>query len=425
MDGVRTAVRDLMKAGRPIRAAILVVFLLSVAVRVILVARADPQLVSDAFDYHAYARSLLDGNGYASEHKNREATIGRAAYEGFTFRAYRAPGYPVFLAGLYGVFGWHPRVALAANVVADLLTQLCFLLIAWRLLGPRAAVFVQILLAAHVLWTPSLMTESFYTALLAGIALMLVFDVPQRSFKGALLCGVVTAAALFTRPITICVFPVLLWKFVAGGVSRRQAARFLVVIAPAVLLLAAWGARNYRLFGQVVLMTTNLGPHNAYAFGIDKDRTFLALRQRGLNEAQINDAFLHLEWRIARENPLGLTRLWVSRLGELFSLRPACEVEAILWTRTFRPGPQADLISRAYRASYYQYYVTYALAAVGACLLAVRRQRLGGLWLLMIFYVFLHAAISRGDIRLCAPLYPMMCLIAAGCAMKKRMKDEG
>ncbi|GAG00980.1 unnamed protein product, partial [marine sediment metagenome] len=59
-----------------------------------------------------------------------------------------------------------------------------------------------------------------------------------------------------------------------------------------------------------------------------------------------------------------------------------------------------------------KYYATYILAACGAVLLALRRRGLAGLWSLMLFYVVIHALVSRGDIRLVAPLYPLMCILA-------------
>jgi hypothetical protein len=176
-----------------------------------------------------------------------------------------------------------------------------------------------------------------------------------------------------------------------------------------ILLLAAWGVRNYRLFGQVVLLTTNLGPHNAYDFGIDKDAAFSAMREQGLNEAEINREFLRAERLIARQNPGMVLRLWLRRISNLLSPRPAWEVKGILWAHTLKAGP----VARMYRLSYAQYCVVYVLTAVGLCILALRRQRLGGLWLLLLFFIIIHAAVSRGDIRLAAPIYPIFTLIAA------------
>ena len=137
MRELRAAARGLLSGSRPLRVAIISVFVLSGLARALLIAGAKPQLISDAFDYHAYARSLLAGEGYASTHTDRQKTAGRPAYEGFTFRAYRPPGYPVFLAVLYGIAGWHTRLALVANAAADLVTQICFLLIAYKLFGNR------------------------------------------------------------------------------------------------------------------------------------------------------------------------------------------------------------------------------------------------------------------------------------------------
>lgn len=417
---LRSTLRRLRSAGRGTRITIAGLFLLAGVIRVILVAAAQPVLVSDARDYHVLARNLAAGRGYVQVYTGETA-----AFAGFTFRAFRPPGYPVFLAVLHGALGWQPRVALAANVPADLVTQACGLLIAAALLGTGPAVFVQALLALHVLWTPNAMTESLHSALFALVVLLLVFGRPLGRPRDALLLGLLAAAALFIRPVTLCVYPVMLWQFVRhlrrDGSAVRSVLPLLLIGLPAGVTLSAWAARNYRLFGEPVLFTTNLGHHNAYDFGIPADRAYAALRAEGLNEAQINQALLRAEWDIARAHPRAWLVTYAERAAALFSLAPAWELRHVLWPRVLPVEPEVPsgrrLVGWLYRASYAQYYATYALAAGGAVLLLVRRgpHGLSGLLGLAVAYVLVHAFFSRGDIRLVAPLYPVMCLFAGAC----------
>src|SRR5512144_139149 len=95
---------------------------LALVLRLWLVAEATWLPVSDTRDYHQLARSLASGDGYVQTYEGE-----RPEYRGLTFRAFRMPGYPALLAGLYSTFGWHPLVGYAANVVAELGTQVLLL----------------------------------------------------------------------------------------------------------------------------------------------------------------------------------------------------------------------------------------------------------------------------------------------------------
>jgi hypothetical protein len=438
------AVRQLAGAPRILRVAIGLAFLVALIIRVLLAAAATPVFSSDARDYRVLAENLAAGRGYMQVYEGETE-----AFRGFTFRAFRSPGYPVFLAGLHSVFGWNDYAYLLPNIVADLVTQVCFLLIAGRLFGAGAALFVQVLLALHVLWTLNPMTESLYTALFASLALLLVFGLPLRTWGGALGFGLIAAAALFVRPVTICVFAALAWQVLwrrlrprsgrAAAFSPRSAAALEageslsagargapraasrgmlrevlllgLALLPSVASVSAWAMRNDRLFGEPVLFTTNLGHHNAWDFGLHADRAFAHFRAQGLNEAQINRALLRSEWEIALAHPLSWLVTYVERVGQLFSLTPAWEVEN-LWGAILKP--EASWAGRLFRASYAQYYVTYALAGAGALVLGWQRRGLAGLWSLLLFYVVTHALVSRGDIRFIAPMYPIMCVLAGG-----------
>ena len=62
------------------------------------------------------------------------------------------------------------------------------------------------------------------------------------------------------------------------------------------------------------------------------------------------------------------------------------------------------------------------LAACGSLVILLRRLRLGAprlgvLWALLGLYVVVHGAVSRGDLRLAEPLYPVLCLLASGCTL--------
>jgi hypothetical protein len=157
-----------------------VLLAVALALRLWLVSQATWLPVSDTHDYHQLARSLANGDGYVQAYEGS-----RPEYQGLTFRAFRMPGYPALLAGLYSVFGWDPMVGYAANIARELGTQALLLALGRQLLSPGASLAAQALFATHVAWSASLMTESLFTFLLTALVLMVVRGRPAASAAGA------------------------------------------------------------------------------------------------------------------------------------------------------------------------------------------------------------------------------------------------
>jgi hypothetical protein len=396
---------DALRPVRPTRAewALLALALL---LRLWLVAHATWLPVSDTRDYHDLARSLASGQGYVQLYEGE-----RPEYRGLAFHAFRMPGYPAFLVALYSLFGWDPIVGYAANVACDIGTQLLLLALGRRLLGHAGSVAAQALFAIHLVWTPSLMTESLFTLLFTGLVLMLVLGHPTASPRGAAGFGLLLTAALFVRPIAVAVLPVVLGRALRVRPARRAALLAALALAPVVLGLAAWTARNHARLGSVVILTTNLGAHNAPFFGIDRARIVEDSRRQGLNEAAINDTLVAEIGRAVVASPAWAVGLYARRAIALFSLGRPWEVRALLATRTFA-APGSRGAHRAYGFLLFQYYLTYPLALAGAVLLARERRPLRGVWAVLGSYVLAHAAVSDGNFRLAAPLYPLLCLFA-------------
>jgi hypothetical protein len=161
-----------------------------------------------------------------------------------------------------------------------------------------------------------------------------------------------------------------------------------------------------------VVLTTNLGAHNAPFFGIDRARVVEDARRRGLNEAGINAALLAEIGKAVAETPGWAAILYARRVVDLFSLGRPWEVRALLATRTFAPPAGSRLAQGVYGALLFQYYLTYPLALAGAVLMAREGRPLHGAGTILVTYVLTHALVSDGNFRLAAPLYPLVCLFA-------------
>lgn len=395
-----------MRLVRPTRAewALLV---LALALRLWLVSHATWFPVSDTRDYHDLAGSLVSGRGYLQVYEGE-----RAEYRGLTFYAYRMPGYPAFLAVLYRIFGWDPMVGFVANVACELATQVLVLVLGRWLLDPAASLVAQALFATHVVWTASLMTESLFTLLFTALVLMVVVLQTTTGPGGAARLGLLVTVALFVRPIAMAVLPAACFRTLRARPGRRGVTLALLILAPVALGLAAWTVRNQQRLGTTVILTTNLGAHNARSFGIDRAGIVREARGRGLNEAEINDALLAEIRRAVTRSPAWATVAYVRRCLDLFSLKRPWEVRTLLARRTFAAPRGSAWAQRAYGALFFQYYLTYPLALAGALLLARQRRPLGGVWTILASFVLTHAVVSDGNFRLAAPLYPLLCLFA-------------
>ena len=380
---------------------------LALLLRLWLTSHATWLPVSDTRDYHDLARSLTSGQGYVQTYDGE-----RAEYRGLVFHAFRMPGYPVLLAILYSLFGWDPMVGYLANVACELLTQLLLLTLGRQLLGPAGSVAAQALFATHVVWTASLMTESLFTLVFTGLVVLLVRGRGTASAGGAAGFGLLLTIALFVRPIAVAVLPAALARALRARPARRSALLAALILAPVVLGLGAWTARNYQRLGSVVVLTTNLGTHNAPFFGIDRARMVESGRRRGLNEAEINNALVAEIGRTVVRSPVWAAWLYARRALDLFSLGRPWEIRALLASRTFSAPDGSPGARRVYGALLFQYYLTYPLALAGAILLARERRPLGGVWTVLSTYVLTHAVVSDGNFRLAAPLYPLLCLFA-------------
>jgi hypothetical protein len=398
---------------------------LALVIRLGLVTQATWLPVSDTRDYHDLARNLASGRGYVQVYDGE-----RPEYRGLVFQAFRMPGYPAFLAALYSVFGWDPRVGYGANVACELGTQLLVLALGRRLLAPAASLAAQALVATHVVWTANLMTESLFTLLFTGLVFMVVHGRTATSSGGAAGFGLLLALAVFVRPIAVVALPAACVQAWRAAPRRRRAVRALLLVAPLALGLGAWTARNQQRLGETVVLTTNLGAHNAPFFGIDRARVVEDSRRRGLNEAGINAALLDEIGRAMAAAPAWAAILYVRRAVDLFSLGRPREVRALLATRTFAPPAGSVLAHRAYGVLLFQYYFTYPLALAGAIRLARERRPLRGVWTILATYVLAHAVVSDGNFRLAAPLYPLLSLfaghaIAGLLARCRRARGEG
>jgi len=175
----------------------------------------------------------------------------------------RLPGYPLFLAACFVIFGTANYLAvLWVQVAMDLGTCVLLGALADRLLGRRAALATVWLAAlcpftAH--YSAIALTECgcLFAAVLAFFALERWISTFRRNRRGliwASVCGFALIFGILLRPdqllVAVAVLPVMLWVGLRQGRGSPllRAAPALLASLIIVLPLSLWAVRNWRVY---------------------------------------------------------------------------------------------------------------------------------------------------------------------------------
>jgi len=208
--------------------------------------------VSDSHAYDTFARTLLSSG-----------VFGWNANEPFSFWP---PGTSLIYAALFRVFGADYSAIIGLNLILSAGLIVLTMRLATRFYGARCALYSGWLLA---LWPTLVM----FTTVLASELPFLVFvtaalDVWTLPNRRALLRGVVAGAlfgcAALVRPVAMAL-PVIIGVAVLleHGLSKSAVFEQLRLVIPALIamacVIAPWTLRNYELYHEVVLISTNGG----------------------------------------------------------------------------------------------------------------------------------------------------------------------
>ncbi|HYJ32988.1 MAG TPA: hypothetical protein VE326_07175 [Candidatus Binatia bacterium] len=217
------------------RAAPLAIVALALAVRLTLLLAYPRPLASDARDYDALAWTL--------------ATTGHYDGAGGAPTAYRAPGYPAFVAGIYAA-GRHPEAVKAAQAALDALTAL--LLYALLSRRSRTAALVAGLawaaLPAAALFSLQLFSETAFTLGIVAFAWLVSRD---RGWTDAL-AGLALGALILTKPMMLLFAAALPFALSKRSSARPTTAILGIAMAP----VLAWILRNLLVMGTPALITS-------------------------------------------------------------------------------------------------------------------------------------------------------------------------
>ncbi|MEA2479394.1 MAG: hypothetical protein QOJ07_1316 [Thermoleophilaceae bacterium] len=427
-----TGVQAIRGWTRSVPASAWVLIALALVIRLAFIAATpDYRPKHDDRDYDRLACALVTGDGYPRESPRAPAGDDcRRAAPSAEPTAFRPPGFPMFLAGIYtvarplGIDRW--TAARVAQAVLGALAAALIGLIALRLWG-RTTALVAIALAAVypplILIGGSLLTEPLFVALVLGtLAAVLAYRAdPRRSLLiGA---GVLAGLTALTRTNgVLLLLPLALLVFGAGAAAaarRTRAGHAAVFVAIALVTVAPWTIRNAVALHSFVPVSTEAGSALAGTYNdaartnpvrpgawvvpgtVPELRRLVASDFRDEPAAegrQLSYAFDYMKGRpgyvaeVAGRNTLRLLNLD----GKYWWRFSAGTISQVQWG--------ADIAG-------YAFFPFILLALAGAFLPAARRAP-AWMWLVP-GLLFLSVVPLVGELRMRAPIEPFILLLAA------------
>ena len=381
-------------------------------------AGAQQQRAHDQISYDALAHSLLAGKGYSFE---------QDWYPGFTRAgdqtAHWSFLYPIYLAGVYGVFGHHPLAArLLQSVITGVLCVFLIYRLGRQLAGERVGLVAAGLGAVYayfVFYDATLMTEPFFViGVLAMLNLSLEISTRDHpSIWQWLLLGLVLGLTVLIRQTLLLWIPFLFVWLVWAGWKRIQWWGPVIVLGVMGLLILPWTVRNYRIYGAFLPLNSNAGyalySANHPDHGIQFDQDYVAplpddLIDTGLNEAQWNTALALRGFEFIFQDPRRYLLLSLDRIPIFFN---------------FWFSPESTLASNVMRVLSFGVYLPFILYGLVLSLRDWRRYSL--IYLFGIIYSMMHIftwASVRYRLPVDAALMPLAALAIVDLASRLGVK---
>jgi 4-amino-4-deoxy-L-arabinose transferase-like glycosyltransferase len=376
---------------------------------------------SDADWYYGHGAMLAHGLGYLN---------GRGMPTAFW-----PVGWPWLLSLAFRAFGVSIWTVGAINWLASALTGWLTLDLGRRLTGSELAARCGLALLAvypnAILYVPLALTEVLYTALLmGGIWLMIAHKGSAPGWLATIAAGLVFGVATLVKAQTLVIIPAIALIMLCrqGDIRRRLlpvAARTLVIVFGAALVIAPWTVRNHRELGAWVTVSTNggitllTGNNDSARGGYTPDDALVhridALKDR--DEVAYDAASRALGAGWIRAHPARFVALAPLKVWHLWGPDGEGQWAYETGSWAFRAAPHAFLAVRAINQVWYWLLLIAFVIAPWQIMTARRaaHARVVDWWLVAYVVALFPTAIAvvfSGQSRFHYPAMPFVCLIA-------------
>lgn len=205
---------------------------------------------TDSASYQTLATHLLQDRVFGSLNQNGS----------WSLEINRTPLFPMFLAGVYALFGLLPAKAMVIqSLFSIIIVALAFKL--GRIWGNFfIALWLALLLSievGHVLYASQMMTETLFDLFFLGALLLWSIMIRRKQWRYGLLCGLMLGLGTLIRPILFYFGGVLclLTPFLYQDKVKYRAWAGLAIAAIFAITVGPWITRNYQAFGLAQIST--------------------------------------------------------------------------------------------------------------------------------------------------------------------------
>ena len=275
----------------------------------------------DARAYDNIAWNLVQGNGY------RETLDTPIEKDNSIIRV--GPGYEIFLAGIYYIFGHHYEAVWIIQALLMALSALLIFLTTKEIFGARWNFLIGLTAAVLIGFSPDLITmQGMLMTEMLGVFLVILsaylfcryYNAVEKSWSLALLLGLAVGSAALTRTTAAFLFFPIAFYFL----TIKNWKHFLISVAAILALFFPWIIRNYQVYG--VFMPTNaaggfnlLTGNHPGASGEQGDFSVVDRYPPELNGIQVDKLAAEDAIKFISANPLEFLKLTIYRTSIYFS----------------------------------------------------------------------------------------------------------
>lgn len=334
--------------------------------------------------------------------------------------AYRPPLYPIFLAGIYYLFGngyWPVRVV---QIILGSLSSIMIYILGRSIFNAKVGIlasFISVLYPFFIYYTGFELTETLFIFLLILVILYLVKAAENPHPKNFVLAGILLGLASLCKP-TMLAFVLL----AIGGLLfiHQQKGRILPGLVGLLLLfaitVAPWTIRNYLVLHKFIPGTTMGGlvlyagnnPLNKSGGGIEGVDYILPKEVNALDESERDEFLYHKAIEYIKAYPGNFLKLAVIKFSRVWRLYPY--------------APQFSA-SKYNIVSLLSYGLILPFSIAGMILSLRKWKKCLFLYLVILYFTFFHM-VSIGSVRYRAPIMPYI-IIFAGYGLQELGKKLG
>lgn len=172
------------------------------------------------------------------------------------------PAFNYFVAAVYYLFGSEPYIVIIFNILMGSLTCVFVYVIGRRIYSEKIALFAGLFLAfeyAHILYNNRLLSEAMFELLFIIHMYFLMSFLEKKNLQNLISAGLMLGIASLCRPVGLYFIIFLICPFAVffRDNMRKGTLSFLIFAALFAVVVTPWAARNYILYGEFMLFTSD------------------------------------------------------------------------------------------------------------------------------------------------------------------------